>query len=91
MKEFDACVLEMSDEKDLTHRFFSKTGAGFILIAGQPINEPIARHGPFVMNHQDEIVQAFKDYQECKNGFEARANWSSKIRFMAQGKKYEEL
>lgn len=35
----------------------------FLVVAGQPIGEKIVRHGPFVMNTQEEINQAFEDYQ----------------------------
>ncbi|MBV6492772.1 MAG: hypothetical protein LDLANPLL_00773 [Turneriella sp.] len=43
-------------------------GTRFLFIAGEPIGEPVARYGPFVMNTKDEIFQAFADYEMGKLG-----------------------
>jgi len=41
----------------------TSAGARFLLVSAQPLNEPVARGGPFVMNTRDEIIQAFDDYR----------------------------
>ncbi len=43
-------------------------GARFLLIAGRPVGEPVARSGPFVMNTDDELRQAYADYRDGKFG-----------------------
>jgi redox-sensitive bicupin YhaK (pirin superfamily) len=40
-----------------------KSSARFLLVSGRPLNEPIARYGPFVMNTRDEIAQALTDLE----------------------------
>jgi len=40
----------------------------FLMLQGRPIGEPIAQHGPFVMNSREEIIQAFNDYQRTEFG-----------------------
>lgn len=45
---------------------FISAGAGgsrFLLISGKPLNEAVARGGPFVMNTEHELRQAFADYR----------------------------
>jgi len=49
----------------------------FVLIAGEPTGEPLVQYGPFVMNTQEEIRQAFLDFQSFSNGFERGKGWES--------------
>jgi redox-sensitive bicupin YhaK (pirin superfamily) len=46
----------------------AKQEANVLLISGEPLNEPVARYGPFVMNTRQEVVQAFEDYRQGRLG-----------------------
>ena len=45
-----------------------ETDATLLILSGEPIDEPIAMHGPFVMNTRDEIRQAMADFQSGRFG-----------------------
>jgi redox-sensitive bicupin YhaK (pirin superfamily) len=42
--------------------------ARVLLVGGQPLGEPVARYGPFVMNEESEIVEAIEDYRAGRLG-----------------------
>jgi quercetin 2,3-dioxygenase len=44
-----------------------------LLMAGRPLDEPVARHGPFVMNTREELIEALEDYQAGRMGIIAPA------------------
>jgi redox-sensitive bicupin YhaK (pirin superfamily) len=46
----------------------SPAGWEVLVLGGQPIREPVARYGPFVMNTKEEIVEAIQDYHAGKMG-----------------------
>jgi redox-sensitive bicupin YhaK (pirin superfamily) len=56
------------DEVRIENPAGAKTTLEVLLIAGVPLNEPIARYGPFVMNTETEIHQAFEDFRRGQMG-----------------------
>jgi len=57
-------VLEAGTEVNVT----AETDSELLLVSGQPLNEPVARGGPFVMNTREQVEQAFADYREGRFG-----------------------
>lgn len=73
--------LQITGDSEIDNKYvavFNNDGEGFELEAledahffigtGEPLNEPVASHGPFVMNNQTELMEAFRDYQLGKMG-----------------------
>ena len=56
----DSTLILLEKGEDLNVR--AKSKSKFLVISGKPINEEIARGGPFVMNTKSEILQAVQDY-----------------------------
>jgi redox-sensitive bicupin YhaK (pirin superfamily) len=65
--EADKFVLFHNDGESFTVE--ASENAVVLVLSGEPINEPIAAHGPFVMNTRSEIIQAMEDYNMGKFGY----------------------
>lgn len=50
-----------------------------VLVAGLPLDQKVVQYGPFVLNSQEDVYQAMKDYQTHSNGFERASGWESQI------------
>jgi redox-sensitive bicupin YhaK (pirin superfamily) len=64
-RENDAVIFERDGDAAV---MATESGAELLLIGGVPLNEPVARYGPFVMNTAGEIRQAMVDYQSGRFG-----------------------
>jgi hypothetical protein len=65
--ESDHFVLFGNEGEDFTIEASEK--AIVLIMSGEPINEPIVAHGPFVMNTQTQIMQAYADMNRGRFGF----------------------
>ncbi|SPP64526.1 pirin family protein [Nitrospira lenta] len=63
--EADLALFEQDGERVTLE---AKEDATLLVLSGEPIEEPIARYGPFVMNTREELMQAAQDYQAGKMG-----------------------
>ena len=57
---------EATDGTDTIRVRVLEQNSSILVMGGEPLNEPIAAQGPFVMNTQNEIVQAMNDYRSGK-------------------------
>lgn len=62
----DHLVLMANDAEQFTIK--ANMDTKILMLSGEPLNEPIAAHGPFVMNTREELIQAFRDFQNGKFG-----------------------
>src|SRR5690606_30925860 len=62
----DHFVLMANDGEDFSME--ASSDAIVLILSGEPIHEPIAAHGPFVMNTRQELMQAFDDFNTGKFG-----------------------
>lgn len=60
--------LVLFENEDGTIEVEAPSGAQVLLLAGEPIDEPVVQYGPFVMNTEREIVQAIQDYNAGRFG-----------------------
>ena len=65
LKKNQIALYERGDE---LINIYCKEGAQFLVLGGQPLNEPVFSYGPFVMNNEAQIQQCIKNYQSGKMG-----------------------
>jgi hypothetical protein len=68
VSEAQLALLSAGDKLSLAVPADAAEEASLLILAGVPLNEPIARYGPFVMNSEAEIRQAIADFRAGKMG-----------------------
>lgn len=67
LKPKSAATLDASQDAVFLNTHSSSV-VEILVLQGKPIGEPVVQHGPFVMNTQEEIMQAFSDYRRTQFG-----------------------
>ncbi|GAA5921026.1 hypothetical protein JCM1841_005064 [Sporobolomyces salmonicolor] len=76
---FHTAVLSNQDGENGVELESATDRARLVVVAGEPLDQEIVQHGPFVMDTPTGIRQAFMDYQFGRNGFEGAHEWQSEI------------
>ncbi|GAA6030444.1 hypothetical protein JCM8097_009111 [Rhodosporidiobolus ruineniae] len=79
IKQYHTAVLSNNDGETGVELESATEEARFVVVAGEPLDQEIVQHGPFVMDSVQGIRQAFMDYQFERNGFEGAHSWHSEI------------
>ncbi|KAH7049594.1 RmlC-like cupin domain-containing protein [Linnemannia elongata] len=73
-------TLLFSEDDTSTVKIQTKDEAAhYVMIAGEPLKEPVVQIGPFVMNTREEVYETYRDYRDGVNGFERGRTWESDI------------
>ncbi|KAG8848438.1 hypothetical protein FRB96_001224 [Tulasnella sp. 330] len=76
---FYTLVLSSGEQESGVSMTAAADNTRVVLIAGEPLNQPVVQMGPFVMNTKEGIQKTLLDYRMGKNGFERSMTWKSKI------------
>ncbi|AVH13051.1 pirin family protein [Acinetobacter indicus] len=64
----DSSIVMFARDAEPTIQLQAQQETQFLILTGEPLNEPIQGYGPFVMNSKQEIIQAFEDFHSGKFG-----------------------
>lgn len=67
-KVLDSSIVMFARDAEPVIQLQASQDSQFLVLTGQPLNEPIQGYGPFVMNSKQEIIQAFEDFHAGKFG-----------------------
>ena len=67
-KVVDSSIVMFAQDGEAAIQLQALQDTKFLVLTGEPLNEPIQGYGPFVMNSKAEIVQAFDDFNRGKFG-----------------------